>query len=245
MVRKKKNTRIKEKQPFIFPWKMMAVAMTPVLLITGILYAQHWLNDSSNLRISNVEVIGDLKYSDRDALKSIIEPFIKTNLHLMNAHNLEEELEFEPWIKSIAITKRWPSELVVEIIEQSPVAFWGDDRLINHKGEIFDASLPSQKGVMPMLYHPEDKGLEMIKQYKEIQQWLKTVPVGVSEYIVNASGSWKIRLTNGWLINIGKVEQEKRIRRFLVAYKKGLADKADKVKKIDLRYTNGLAVSWK
>ncbi len=223
----------------------MALAMIPVLVIGAISYARYWLNDKSHLTISNVEVIGNLKYSDQRVIKKIIEPFIQTNLHMIDAHSLEEELEFEPWIKSIAITKRWPSDLVVKITEQSPVAFWGEDRLLNHLGEIFDASLPEKKGVMPMLYHPEDKGLEMIQQYKQIQQWLKTTPVGVSQYLVNARGSWQIRLTNGWLLEIGKVDQEKRIRKFLVAYKKGLADKAEKVRKVDLRYTNGLAVSWK
>ncbi len=248
MARKKQNTRVKAKQPrqpFRFPWKLIALAMIPVVLLAGVFYIWHWLKDSSHLRITNVEVIGDIQHTDQKTIQEIIEPFIKTNLYLLDASGMEEELEFEPWIKSVAITRRWPRDLVVKITEQSPVAFWGDDRLLNHQGEIFDASLPSKQGIMPMLYHQEDDGLEMIRKYKQIQQWLKTAPVGVSEFIVNARGSWQIRLTNGWLLEIGKIEQERRIKRFLVAYKKELADKAEKVKKIDLRYTNGLAVSWK
>ena len=249
MARKKQNTRVKEKLSFKFPWKTTAWAMIPVIVIAAILFARSWLNEGSNLTISKVDVVGELKYSDQAAIQSIIEPFVTTNLHLLDARSMEEELEFEPWIKSVAITKRWPSELVVEVIEQTPVAFWGDDRLINHLGEIFDATLPSQKGVMPMLYHPDDKGLVMIKRYKQIQQWLKATSekgaIGVGEFTVNARGSWQIRLTNDWLLEIGKVDQEKRIRRFVVAYKKELADKASKLKKIDLRYTNGFAVRWK
>lgn len=245
MARKKQNTRIKEKQNFQMPWKFMLWSLIPVLVIAAILLAKNWLNDGSNLTITNVEVIGELKYSDQGAMKAVIEPFVSTNLHLLNAKEMEEELEFDPWIKSVAITKRWPSELVIEVIEQTPVAFWGDDRLVNHLGEIFDATLESQKGIMPMLYHPDDKGLEMIEKYRQVQHWLKTIPVGVSELSINARGSWLIRLTNSWELEIGKVEQEKRVRRFLVAYKDVLMKKADKVKKIDLRYTNGLAVSWK
>ncbi len=249
MARKRQNTRIKEKRNFqmpwkALPWKFMLWSLLPVLLIAAILSARNWLNDGSNLTISNVEVIGELKYSDQEAIKTVIEPFVNTNLHLLNAQEMEEELEFEPWIKSVAITKRWPSELVIEVTEQTPVAFWGDDRLVNHLGEIFDATLESKKGIMPMLYHPDDKGLEMIEQYKQVQQWLKTIPLGVSELSINARGAWLIRLTNNWELEIGKIEQEKRVRRFLVAYKKVLVKKADKVKKIDLRYTNGLAVSW-
>lgn len=245
MARKKQNTRVTPRQPVKLPWKLMLWGMVPVLLLAGLLYARHWLNDDAHLKIAYVEIVGDLKHTDRQAIQQIIEPFVNTNLHLLDASALEEELEFEPWIDSVAIIKRWPRDLVVEITEQVPVAFWGDDRLVNYKGEIFDATLPSQKGVMPMLYNPEDKGLEMIRQYKEIQHWFKTEPLGVNAFTVNARGSWKIGLTNGWQVEIGKQQQEKRIRRFLVAYKKELADKADKVRKIDLRYTNGLAVSWK
>lgn len=245
MARKKQNTRIKEKKPFQFPWKLSAFAMIPVLVIAATIYAKHWLSDPNHLTISDVDVVGDLQYSNRETLVGVIEPFINTNLQLLDVEGLESELEFEPWIRSVAITKMWPSKVLVEITEQSPIAFWGDDRLVNNFGEVFDASLPSKKGVMPMLYNPDDKGLEMIEKYQQIQQWLKNIPLGVSEFIVDARGSWRIRLTNGWLVNIGQTEQEKRLRRLVAGYKKELADKADKVRKVDLRYTNGFAVNWK
>lgn len=250
MARKKKNTRIQQKQNFQkpwkkIPWKKMVWLLVPLLMLLSIFSARDWLNNGSNLTISNVEVIGELKYSDQEAIKSVIQPFVSTNLYLLNAKEMEEELEFEPWIKSVAITKRWPSELVIEVAEQTPAAFWGDDRLVNHLGEIFDATLESKKGIIPMLYHPDDKGLEMIGKYRQVQKWLKIIPVGVSELTINARGSWLIRLTNSWELEVGKIEQEKRLRRFLAAYKNELVEKTDKVKKIDLRYTNGLAVSWK
>lgn len=245
MAKKKQNTRIKQKEPFQFPWKLAAWAMIPVLLLALVLYGRSWLNNPSHLTISDVQVVGDLKYANQSAIRTVIEPFIKTNLHLLDVEGLEAELEFEPWIRSVAITKMWPSRLLVEVIEQTPIAFWGDDRMINNFGEVFDASLPSQKGVIPMLYHPDDKGLEMVQQYQQIQQWLKSIPVGVSEFYVDARGSWRIRLTNGWLVNIGQVEQEKRLRRLVAGYNRELVQKADKVSAVDLRYTNGFAVSWK
>lgn len=261
MVRKKQNTRIVKEMPYfklpwksiimwLFkrPWKPMVWLLAPILVIAIFLSAKSWLNNASNLMITNVDVVGKLRYSDPDAIRAIVEPFVSTNLHLIDATLMEEELEFEPWIKSVAITKRWPTEVMIEVVEQTPVAFWGDDRLVNHLGEIFDATLESQKGIIPVLYHPEEKGLEMIERYKVVQQWMRSASidsVGIGELIINARGAWQVRLTNGWLLEVGKIEQEKRIRRFLVAYKKELMDKEDKIKKIDLRYTNGLVVSWK
>ena len=37
----------------------------------------------------------------------------------------------------------------------------------------------------------------------------------------------------------------KKIKRFITAYEQYLATNIKKVKKIDLRYTNGLAIEWK
>ncbi|CAA6816355.1 MAG: Cell division protein FtsQ [uncultured Thiotrichaceae bacterium] len=251
MAKPRKNTRVTSKQEKSRPQlsnaqlKLFGFAMLPVLLIALIIFVRHWLHDSDNLRINDVQVVGKIQHVDAEAVKKIIEPFTKTNLQLLDVENLERELEFEPWIRSVAITKMWPSHVLVEITEQQPIAFWGNDRMVNNYGEVFDASLPEKKGVMPVLYSSDDNGLEMIKKYKEVQQWLGKLPVGVNEFVEDARGAWKLRLTNGIQLNVGREEQQKRLRRFVVGYLKTLADERKDIAVVDLRYTNGFAVSWR
>lgn len=252
MPKKRRNTRVTAKSkksawqlPSAGQVKLFGYAMIPVLVIALLVFARHWLNNPNNLRIDDVQVVGKIKHVDAQAVKDIIEPFTTTNLKLLDVENLETELEFEPWIRSVAITKLWPTHVLVEITEQQPIAFWGEDRMVNNYGEVFDASLPEKKGVMPVLYSPDDNGLEMIKKYKEVQQWLSALPVGVSEFVEDARGSWRLRLTNDIQLTVGREEQQKRLRRFVVGYLKGLADERKDIATVDLRYTNGFAVSWR
>lgn len=253
MVAKRRNTRKAPKQAnkvrslSTGAIKLLGILALGMVLIGGIMMFNSWLDDASHLPIQRVQVEGEFKYADREKISAIIAPFIKTNLHLIDLQALEDELEFEPWVRTVALTKVWPDKILIEMTEQIPVAFWGDDRLVNSFGTIFDASLPEKKGEIPLFFHPEDQGKEMIEKYKQVQIWLKdlTGRIGVSEFLEDARGSWRLTLTNGLVIDVGNSDQKKRLRRFVVGYTKALAMEADRVRKIDLRYTNGFAVSWK
>ena len=52
-------------------------------------------------------------------------------------------------------------------------------------------------------------------------------------------------LTDGLVLSIGDGDVSKKITRFITAYEQYLAKNLNEVKKVDLRYTNGLAVEWK
>lgn len=227
--------------------RWLTFLLLPLTLLLGIWSVAYWLSDGTNLVIQRVQVDGNFKYADRQKISDIIEPFISTNLHLLDVKALEEELEFEPWIRSVAITKVWPDKLLIEVVEQVPVAFWGNDRLLNHYGDIFDASLPEKKGEIPMLFHPENQGVAMMKKYRDVQKWLATLPknIGISALIENARGSWQLTLTNGLVIEVGNSDHKKRLKRFVVGYTRVLMTEVSRLNKVDLRYSNGFAVSWK
>jgi cell division protein FtsQ len=226
--------------------KKLSIVLLPLLLVGLILAGIQWMKDPKHLPISQVEITGDLKYIGREKMAPVIEPYTKTNLYLLDANALEEELEFEPWIRSVGITKAWPNRLVIDVTEQRPLAFWGDDRMVNNHGEIFDATADEMRGVIPVLYHPEEQGLETISNYKKVQSWLSRIPaVGVAEFMEDARGAWQLKLTNGLIVDVGRDEQEKRLHRFVVGYLKGLTKKVKKIRRVDLRYTNGFAVEWK
>jgi len=227
--------------------RRLILLLLPLILLLFIWGMSAWLNNPNNLVIQNVQVDGDFNYADRKKISAIIHPFINTNLHLLDVKALVAELEFEPWVRSVAITKVWPDKVWVEVVEQVPIAFWGDDRLLNSYGDIFDASLPEKKGEIPVLFHPDNQGAAMIKKYINVQQWLQALPqnIGISEFIEDARGAWRLKLTNGLVVEVGNADHKKRLRRFVVGYTRVLLTEASRLRKVDLRYSNGFAVSWK
>lgn len=227
------------------PWTVIRKAVLAVVLVAIVIGAVYWINDPKNMPITRIEVKGDLAYVDETVLRSALEPYIPNNLYLLDVKGLEARLEAEPWIRSVALYKKWPQTLIVRIEEQRPLAFWGDEKMINTHGEIFDTVLEKQRGVMPVLFDATEDGARTIENYKQVQQWVKSLPVGVEKFVEDARGAWQLTLTNGIKVEVGRQEQSKRIRRLVVGYLKELAEKEKRIDTIDLRYTNGFAVAWK
>lgn len=221
---------------------VILLMIAPLLLAIA---AYVWIQRPENLTIKSVQVTGDLQHLDKESLKPIIEPFAATNLFLLEAKELEAELEFNSWIYSASLTKLWPDKLEITIHEERPIAFWGEDSMLNEFGEIIDAELPEKVGELPVLFSPNDNGRGMVENYLQVQQWTKDFPLKISEFREDSRGSWQLKLANGLTVNIGRVQQEKRLRRFVVGYKRELMDNISKVHTVDLRYTNGFAVKWK
>ena len=233
------------RERFSLPWKsitLMVLVVAPVVVAIG---TYQWIQDPQNLTITSVEVKGDLNILDKEQLQPVIEPFTKTNLYLLNEKALETAIENNPWVHSASMTKIWPDKLIITIHEQHPVAFWGDKEMLAENGEIIKASLPKEKGNLPLLYSPNDKGRNMATGFLQIRKWMKDFPLKMVEFKEDSRGSWQIKLQNGMTVKIGREHQEKRLRRFMVGFDHSLKQVINDVKTVDLRYTNGFAVKWK
>jgi cell division protein FtsQ len=225
-------------------WKIVTFLSPIIVMFLIVVSVSSWIKKPENLMIKSVEVRGDLKFLDREALGPIITPFVQTNLYLLDKKNLEEEIEFNPWVYSASLTSMWPNKLVVKIHEQNPIAFWGKEGMVNEFGEVIDVDLPLQKNKLPMLYSPFDKGREMVESYVKIRQWMKNFPVDIIEFTEDRRGSWLLKLANGMKVKVGRQEHERRLRRFIVGYSNQLVGQVKKIDTVDLRYTNGFSVKW-
>lgn len=241
--RNQPRTPLRER--FSLPWKSIALTVLVIAPIVVVVGTYQWIQDPQNLTITSVEVKGDLNILDKEQLQPVIEPFTKTNLYLLDEKSLETAIENNPWVHSASMTKVWPDKLIVKIHEQRPVAFWGDKEMLAENGEIIKASLPKEKGNLPLLYSPSDKGRNMATGFLKIRKWMKDFPIKMVEFKEDARGSWQIKLQNGMTVKIGREYQEKRLRRFMVGFDQSLKQVINDVKTVDLRYTNGFAVKWK
>lgn len=226
-------------------WKVGMLLALAIALLGGGFAFKSLLNNPENFTISRVDIQGERKFIKDEELRTVIEKYTKTNLHLLDTAALETDLKALPWVRNVILRKTWPDSLVVEVEEQQPVAFWGRERLMNPWGEIFAAELPSMRGVLPVLYSPEDKGREMGERYVQMKAWLKGLPLEIAELTEDDSGTWRMKIKGGPEIIIGNEDQERRIARFKVGFQRELVNKLANVRRIDLRYTNGFAVEWK
>lgn len=233
------------KRSLTFSWKPVMRTVLFLAPVVAISSAYFWIQNPENLTIKSVEVTGDLSVLNKKQLQPIIETYAKTNLYLLDAKGLEKKIESNPWVHSASMTHVWPDKLTVRIYEQQPVAYWGDKAMLAENGEIIKAVLAEKSNDLPLLYSPENKGRNMATGFLKIRKMMKGFPVKLVEFKEDARGSWKIKLENGMTLKVGREHQEKRLKRFMVAYQQSLKDVVEKISVVDLRYTNGLAVKWK
>lgn len=226
-------------------WRLIAALVLGIVLLAGSLWGRAMLNNPENLPISRVDLQGDRKFIKDAELQAVTDKYKQTNLYLLDADTLEAELKALPWVRGVSLRKAWPDRLIVSIEEQHPVAFWGRERLMNKYGELFNADLSSIRGLLPTLYSPEDKGREIAERYLQVKEWLKGLPLEISELTEDVSGSWRLKIKDGPEVMVGSEDQERRIQRFRVGFQQELAKKLNNIRRVDLRYTNGFAVEWK
>ncbi|HPY38977.1 MAG TPA: FtsQ-type POTRA domain-containing protein [Thiolinea sp.] len=233
--------------PELSPSMARWLSMLALLMVVGggILWVRAWIGDPSNLTIQKVEWQGDFQYLKQAELEAIAQPFTQTNLYLLDTDALEQALESNPWVRGASLRKVWPNQLVVEVETQFPVAFWGDDKLLNQFGEIYAGTLPEKQGVFPIIYSPQANGRVMGERYVQLTKMLSGLNLEIIELSEDERGSWRMKVRHGPEIIIGRKEQEKRVQRFRVGYLQGLKDRLGEIDQIDLRYTNGFAVEWK
>ncbi|CAA6807208.1 MAG: Cell division protein FtsQ [uncultured Thiotrichaceae bacterium] len=224
---------------------VLSVGAVFLVLLGGGMWLSTWLNNPENLLIEKVEWKGDVNHLTQTELDTLIEPYTATNLYLLDASMLEQTLEAHPWVRSVSLHKVWPEQLIINLEEQFPVAFWGQKHLLNQFGEVFEGELPAKAEIFPTIFSPIEKGRAMAERYVELMQMLDGLGLEIVELTEDESGSWRMKFRQGQEIILGRKEQKKRVKRFRVGYMQELSAKFEDIRRVDLRYTNGFAVEWK
>ena len=108
------------------------------------------------------------------------------------------------------------------------------------KPEVVNISTP-----LPVWQGPDDSQDILFEKYSDINQMLSSIGMSVSDLSMDKRHAIQVELNNGVELMLGRREQLSRLQRFIDVYPKVLSGKIEKIKHIDLRYSNGLSVGWK
>lgn len=227
-------------------WDVFVIVM---LLSTVVYFANFARNNNSNLlvwpQIKHVNVDGVLKNINQDELKDIIRMQIRGGFFRVPMSTLEQEITSLPWVYHATAQRIWPDTISVKIHEQKPIARWGEVGLMNAYGDLFFPNFIESYASLPMLYGEELRAKDLASVFENSQNQLKPYDLHLHGLFEDERQSKHLVLSNGMVIAIGDGDASKKIARFTAAYEQYLSPHLGEVKKIDLRYTNGLAVEWK
>ncbi len=227
-------------------WDVVVV----MLLLVIIVYFSNIVRNNHHIVaawpvIENVNVTGDIDAVDQDALKAIIRDYSVGGFFRLQMDQLEIALENLTWVRKASVQRFWPNTISVNILQHAPIARWGDTGLMNLYGDLFFPNDLAPYQALPMLYGEKRRAKELARTFENSVQQLKPVGLKLRALFEDERQSKHFVLSDGLVISIGDGDVSQKIDRFITAYDQYLATNITEVKKIDLRYPNGLAIEWK
>mgnify|MGYP001463169364 CR=1 FL=1 len=99
--------------------------------------------------------------------KANVLPKIEGTFFSANLQKVREQVEAQPWVRKAVVQRTWPSGLRIQIQGHTPLALWGETRLVNTYGEVFSANLAevAEDQQLAVLNGPAGSELLVSKMY--------------------------------------------------------------------------------
>lgn len=219
---------------------MLTAIIVSVVVFYGSFVA---IDNVLEIPISQIEVEADLDFQARHEITEVINGHIENGFVRVDLELLRLELMDLPWVYQVGIRRKLPQGLVVELIEEKPLAYWNDKALINSYGDVFSPEkLPAIAGLPKFRGQDEKKVLGIYQQLKTLlpqdQQPIKALIISEQDMVV-------VRLSSETelVLSIDKLHEQ--VKRWNQITAVGIGERLPEVRHADLRYSNGAAIQWK
>lgn len=227
------------------PWPLILV----VMVLSGFIYGSASLTrmfiNYLDQPIQRVVISGDTNQLDVARLKETLLAIGQAGFVSTDMSELRAEAETFGWVDTVKIHRFWPYGIELTVNEHIPVARWGEHALLSSEGEVFQVADTAEFGVLPKLNADEGHELEMMATYRDLSRLLAPIGMSIESLTRSSRGAWQLVSRNKIQLNLGRDRVGQKVSKFVTVYKLALQDKVEQIERVDLRYTNGLAVAWK
>lgn len=216
-----------------------------ISLTVAAVYGINRLFQAVNKPVTEIVVVGELSYLQQQELVDLVSTEIGGGFLTIDLQDLRQNLQRHPWVDSASIRRQWPATLSVRVIEEVPIARWGEAGFLNRLGEQLDIVDNSALESLPVLRTQYGSSQEMMESYQMLAALLQPTGLKLVELQRDNLGVWRVETARGIKLVLGRDQLGEKLKRLVLAWNSGLQNELNDIKTIDLRYPNGLAVAWK
>jgi cell division protein FtsQ len=198
-----------------------------------------------SLPVQRISVTGELEHTQAQAVQDMVQPGLAGGFLNADLQQIRRQLEGLPWIYEATVRRKWPNALEIHVVEELPIARWGQDGFLNHEGEIFYSDKSGDWDELSLLSGPEGSAQSLMEKYQRLVEILTPLNLSIRQLAVDERGQVEAVLEDGMQLNLGSEEFLGRMQRFVGIYRAELAARRSEVIRVDLRYESGIAVAFK
>jgi cell division protein FtsQ len=150
-----------------------------------------------------------------------------------------------PWVDTASVQRSWPRGLSVTVVEQVAAARWGENGLLNTRGELFASAATHIPPELARLSGPAGTQALVAARYLAAQGRLVEAGMHLTALRLDERGAWELDLADGITVRLGSRQVDERFERFMITAIKLIAQRADDIAYVDMRYSNGFAIGWR
>lgn len=220
---------------------MVALALVATPIIAAL---NGWLADE-RWPIRRLVIQGRFAHVDEAAIRAAVAPQARAGFFAVELDAVRAAVESLPWVERAEVRKHWPDRIDVRVEERTPIAFWGESRLLSQSGDVFAASLARVPDDLPRLDGPDTRAAEVWARHRSARERLAAIGLDLVATRINQRGAWTLTSAAGAEIALGREQMDARLDRFAAALARLPSEERSRIERADLRFANGFAVVWK
>lgn len=210
----------------------------------GALWAWQQATAPGRWPIRQVAVAGDLPSACQARVKATLARHTDAGLWALPLASLDRQLEALPWVRSARLRRQWPDRLEVRIQRHHAVARWGREAALNAQAQVFTPPVAEVPADLPQLIGPPGSAAKLWTRYQALAPHLAELGLTLQILRMDRRQAWHLQVTDDLAIALGRSEVAARFARFLRAYPRITPPPGKRLARVDMRYSNGLAVAW-
>ena len=192
-----------------------------------------------------VEVEGSFQRVTPIQVEAAVAEGLNAGFMTVSLSALRERVQQLEWVDRANVGRRWPDTVIVRVTEQQAAARWGENGLLNVRGELFTEGAQHSFAELPSLAGPPGTERDVARRYLAVRGELADAGLTLERLELDERGAWLLKLAGGQEIRLGRRDIDERLHRFFKVVAPTLAADLKRVDYVDLRYTNGFAVGWR